>query len=314
MLRDARLVHLVLYVRDLAVSRAFYEGALGLHVLDEDAGWVQYRAGHVILRLQRAADFGVRLREGEDRSVDLTFLVDGFDAVREALEARGVAFSPTLRYAVGTTADFYDPDGHWFSLYEPAEAALSWPSGDKIRALRRAAALEAAGTPAPGGGLDGRALLYLFLFVRDLEATEAFYHGVLELEAVEGGPCKRVVTGAPRGVVKYDAGSALLTTHHADGPRAESHRVTTRGSGGVALAFHVPDLRATAAGLAASGVEVSPPETDALGTTARFSDPAGHLYHLYQPSAQVLRRPAGAALQRILAAELGAELPATAAA
>jgi catechol 2,3-dioxygenase-like lactoylglutathione lyase family enzyme len=302
MLTEARLVRLILYVRDLAVSRRFYEGLLGFRVLEEDAESVRYSAGHLILCLQRAADHGITLREGQDRSIDITFLVSDFAGMRDALESRGVQFSPTLDYAVGKTVDFYDPDGHWFSLYEPSEAALGWPSGEKIRTLR---SLADANPAAVGSGLDGHDLVYLFLFVRDLDATQAFYHKTLGLEAIEGGPCKRVMTSAPVGVVKYDVGGTLLTTHHVEGNRAASYRVTTRGSGGVALAFHVPDVRATLAELSLRAVELSGGvETSGAGTTASFADPAGHLYQLYTPSAEAGAGPEGAAIQRILAAPL----------
>jgi len=308
MLSGARLVQLVVYVSDLGASRAFYEGALGFRVLDQDADSVHYAAGHVVLALRRAADHGVRLREGQDRSIDLTFLADDFDAVRAALEARGVALSPTLDYAVGKTADFYDPDGHWFSLYQPSAAAMGWPSGRKIAALRGSAG--ARGGAGGGAGLDGLELVYLFLFVRELEATEAFYHGTLGLVAVEGGPCKRVATSAPVGVVKYDAGGTLLTTHHVEGDRAARHRVTTRGSGGVALVFHGAELDALVDGLARRGVAFAgPPETSPAGRVAKFADPAGHVYHLYEPSSAALARPFGAALRRTLAAQLGDPFP-----
>ncbi len=38
MLTEARIVHLVVYVHDLAVSKAFYEDALGLRVIEADPG------------------------------------------------------------------------------------------------------------------------------------------------------------------------------------------------------------------------------------------------------------------------------------
>jgi catechol 2,3-dioxygenase-like lactoylglutathione lyase family enzyme len=196
--------------------------------------------------------------------------------MRAGLEGRGVRMSRTLDYEVGRTADFYDPDGHWFSLYEPSAEALTWPSGEKIRAL--------AG-PRNGNGalLDGHELVYLFVFVEDPDASLAFYNGVLGIEAIEGGPCRRGVTRLPEGVVKYDAACTLLATHAVDGEHAAAHRVSTRGSGALALAFRTPDVDAVAAELAARGVEFSDTSTASeLGPTARFTDPAGHLYCLYQ--------------------------------
>jgi catechol 2,3-dioxygenase-like lactoylglutathione lyase family enzyme len=320
MLDTARLIYLVLYVRDIAVSRDFYEGVLGFRVLEEDEASVKYSAGHVVICLNRASDLGIQLPEGRDRSIDITFLVDDFHRMYAALQARGVRFSRTLEYIVGTTVDFYDPDGHWFSLYQPSETVMSWPSADKIRALRLAAGSNGAelnGGPLPGNGtvsttidtgLDGHELVYLFLFVQDPDSTLKFYNDVLGLTAIEGGPCRRVVTSAPLGVVKYDAGGTLLTTHHVEGEHAAKLRVATEGSSGVALAFHVMDVRAATAELSRRGVRFtegpSISRVGMVGTLARFEDPAGHVYYLYEPSSEALARPSGSAMQRILAAPL----------
>jgi catechol 2,3-dioxygenase-like lactoylglutathione lyase family enzyme len=267
-----QLRHLILYVSDLAAARAFYEGAVGLGVLEEDETSVKYAAGQVTVCLERAADAGVELAEGRDRSVDITFLVDDLEATRAVLEGHGVRVSKTLDYAVGKTADFYDPDGHWFSLYEPSEAALTWPSGDKLREL------------APAGDLP---LVYLFLFVQDLDGTEEFYNRVLGLEAIEGGPCKRGVTRLPAGVVKYDAGATLLTTHFVDDDHAAEHRVSTQGSGGAVMVFETGDVRGTMAALADRGVAFPDGVTaERLGTVARFRDPSGHVYFLCEPAVQ----------------------------
>lgn len=317
MLAEARLIYLILYVRDLPTSRAFFEQALGFRVVEEDTASVKYSAGHVLLCLYRADAFGVQLQAGRDRSIDITFLVDDLQRMRTLLEARGVKFSQTLSYTVGKTVDFYDPDGHWFSLYEPSKVAMSWPSGEKIRKLRlssdsngagangRQAAVQASGGLGNGAGLDGHELVYLFLFVQDLDGTQAFYQDRLGLEAIEGGPCRRIATGAPVGVVKYDAGGAMLTTHHVEGDLAARYQVTTQGSGGVALLFHVQDIRTMVSKLARRGVEFSQsPTISEMGTYAKFEDPAGHVYYLNEFSAEVLRRPSGAEIKRILAAHL----------
>src|SRR5205823_2380210 len=117
LLADARLVKLVLYVNDLAASRAFYENVLDLELLESDEASATYDTGQVLLSLEPASDHGITLAP-RDRSADLTFLVDDLDATRDALGDRGLQFTKTLRYEIGATADFYDPDGHWMSLYE----------------------------------------------------------------------------------------------------------------------------------------------------------------------------------------------------
>jgi catechol 2,3-dioxygenase-like lactoylglutathione lyase family enzyme len=277
----ARLSYLILYVRDLERSRAFYEDGPGFRPVGSDATSVDYTAGDVILRLETAADAGVVMPDGKDRALDITFLVDDLEVTRDALAARGVELRRTLDYEVGKTVDFYDPDGHWFSLYEPSAVAMGWPSGEKLAAMRD------AGRPAPDV-LDGHDLAYLFMFVGDRRTAEAFYHGAMGLEAIEGGPCRRGVTHAPDGVVKYDAGGTLLTTHSVDGDHAEAHGVSTRGSGTAAIVFHTSDVRAEAATFSARGVEFAGGlEAWPVGTVARFDDPFGHRYALCEPTAEL---------------------------
>jgi predicted enzyme related to lactoylglutathione lyase len=139
-----------------------------------------------------------------------------------------------------------------------------------------------------GDDLADAVIPYVFLFFRDPDVAATFYGGVLELEALEGGPCRRVATSAPIGVVKYDAGTMMLTTHHveSDDPR---HRGFTVGTNGVAFAFKVEDLTTAVATLSRRGVAFSDwpsanPSAHPLGRLARFTDPAGHVLLLQEPT------------------------------
>jgi predicted enzyme related to lactoylglutathione lyase len=181
-----------------------------------------------------------------------------------------VRFSRTLEYVIGMTADFYDPDGHWFSLYQPSEAAWGWPSGETLRALAPDAA-------ADGDDLADAFIAYVFMFFSDPEAAADFYGQGLALEMVEGGPCRRVPTDIESGVAKYDVGTTMLTTHHVDSDD-KRFRVSTAGTDGVALAFAVEDLATAQADLSSRGIEFAgPPSESPIGRLARFADPAGHV-------------------------------------
>jgi catechol 2,3-dioxygenase-like lactoylglutathione lyase family enzyme len=290
---DLGLDSIVLFVSDLEASRAFYGQTLGLRALEAGPRAATYAAGPARLCLLPAAEHGVALQEGTDRSADITFMVDDFARCHETLSARGVRFSRTLEYVVGVTAHFSDPDGHWFSLYQPSEAALGWPSGEKLQALSSGMPGRHPGQ-APGDDLADAFLAYVFLFFGDADVAEAFYSGTLELEAIEGGPCRRIRTSADRGVVKYDVGTTMLTTHHVE-PDDDRFRVATAGSDGVAMAFGVDDLAAAADALSRRGIVFSgaPVETP-IGRLARFTDPAGHVLLLREPAKPVERgvRPA----------------------
>jgi predicted enzyme related to lactoylglutathione lyase len=327
-----RLVCLILYVNDLVRSRLFYETVLGLVVVEEAEGSVKYDAGHVLLCLHRARDYGITLAQSHDNSADIVFLVDNIQRTRLALEARGIKFTPSVQYEIGSIADFYDPDGHWLTVYQPSETAMTWPSGRKIsevvgardRRLRVSAVLA---PDSPGSGerngeaapLAGKELLYLFLFVRDAGATAQFYHECLGLAYLEGGPCSQGLTSNDEGVIKYDAGGVMVATHHTEGTvytdgstpveaSLSEHTCPPRmldvaHTKGVAPVFYVADIEQAVAEFSHHGVRFP----DGLarspsGTMARFEDPSGHQFFLYQASAEALRSPGGDKLREILAA------------
>ncbi|HET7463249.1 MAG TPA: VOC family protein [Longimicrobium sp.] len=332
MLADTRVLYVFLYVRDLAASRAFYAGTLGLRVIEEDEGCVKFDAGHTILALNRAADYGIVLPDVNDHSTDVVWLVDDVRQATENLSARGVVFKPTDWYQPGGIADFYDPDGRWLTLYQPSDEALGWPSGERIRAIVEARRGANGGStrqavslpPAPGAeppGLDGAELVYLFTFVPSSAVAQAFYHEQLGLEALEGGPCSRTSGGDEEGVVKYDTGGVIIATHHVEPERSqeefEEHlcpppALQEGRMKGVAPVFHSTRADEVARELAARrpGLEVGVTRS-AVGTIVRVDDPTGHLLFVYQPSEAALRTPSGRKIREILEAPLS---PAAAAA
>jgi len=323
-LTDHRIVYLFLYVRDLRVSRQFFEQTLGLRVIEEDDESVKYDAGEVILALNRASDHGITLPKEHDHSTDIVFLVEDVDTARAALEARGVRFTETHRYEIGAITDFYDPDGHWFTLYETSDESLTWPSGDRIqavRALHRPCEGDRAPVGDPGHGstdvgpardfwLDGQPLIYVFLFVQD--ANEAFdvYSRTLGLRDLEGGPCSRASNADEEGVVKYDTGGVILTTHSLETVREEEEifdhpcpprTVNPKEMGGKAVVLHAPDIEVAVKELSDKGIAFdSGIVRSPIGATARFADPSGHVFYLYEPSPEALRLPSGAKLEEIL--------------
>jgi catechol 2,3-dioxygenase-like lactoylglutathione lyase family enzyme len=275
---DLSLETIVLFVSDMMASRSFYEHTLGLRALTVNPHVAMYSAGHVQICLLPAAAHGVTLQDGRDRSANITIMVDNVPRCRDALEARGVRFSRTLEYIIGMTADFYDPDGHWFSLFQPSEVALGWPSGRKLEAF-------AAGLPNfRSDELADAFVAYVFLFFSDADVAADFYGDVLGLEAIEGGPCRRIPTSVDIGVVKYDVGTTMLATHHVE-LDDKRFRVSTLGTDGVAIVFQVADLERTVAALSRRGIAFSgPPSESPIGHLARFTDPAGHVLLLREPT------------------------------
>src|SRR5690606_21334647 len=87
---DNRFVYMFLYAQDLSTTRRFYEDVLGFRVLEEDSAAVKYDAGEIILALNRARDHGVDASQEPIRDELMVFHVSDIDAMRAALEARGV--------------------------------------------------------------------------------------------------------------------------------------------------------------------------------------------------------------------------------
>ena len=317
MLENTRLTYLFLYVRDLAAARSFYSDTLGLPVIEEDAGCVKYDVGQAILALNRARDYGIDLPERRDNSTDIVFLVDDLDAVRAGLEAQGVAFLPTDHYQVGAIADFYDPDGHWLTLYEPSEEAMGWPSGDRIAAVMSKRPPERQRIAGPS--LAGAELIYIFLFVPDADEAQSFYHDLLGIRDLEGGPCSQATSGDEDGVIKYDTGGVMMTTHFfvdggrnsdraPEGEEPDEHACPPRDLDssrmkGAAPAYYVNDVEATVEELRhrrpdfPARVSHSP-----IGVVATCDDPGGHRFFLYQPSDEAMELPSGAKLAELIAA------------
>lgn len=324
MLADTRVVYLFMYVRDLARSRAFYADTLGMEVIEEDSGCVKFDAGEVILALNRAADWQIELPEGRDNSTDIVFLVDDLRVVQASLEARGIQFIPAVWYQVGGIADFYDPDGHWLTLYEPSEEAMDWPSGKRIAAVRRARERRNGSAPARAGTkgtstgeltLAGCELIYTFFFVPDADEAQRFYGGELGLRDLEGGPCSQQTSGDEDGVIKYDTGGLMLTTHFFDGNRNEievaEHGCPPRDLDiahmkGTAPAFYVRDVRDVVRSLAEKRPELRAElsEDEGVGVVATCEDPGGHMFFLYEPSEQALEKPSGRKINQILTTPL----------
>jgi catechol 2,3-dioxygenase-like lactoylglutathione lyase family enzyme len=318
-LADANVAYLILYVRDLRESRDFYANQLQLEILEDDEASVKFDCGDVILWLQLASDYGVTLAGRMDDSSDVVFLVDDINRVRRDLECCGVVFVRRRTYEVGLVTDFYDPNGHRLMLYQPSATALSWPSGGKLREIwgrigqGDAEPIGPAARPNDGAasGLRGKPLAYLFMFVPDSHAADTFYQQSLELRPIESVHCcNPACPPDEKGIVKYDVGGMLLTTHHVhkepvvdDFGKIYSPRVVDRSHmSGIAPVFLVTDVPSLVNKLSTKGVSFEGDIVRShLGTVAKFAADTGHTFFLYEPAEQSMKWPAGLKLEHIIA-------------
>jgi catechol 2,3-dioxygenase-like lactoylglutathione lyase family enzyme len=114
----SRVGYVMIPVRDLARSLAYYRDALGLAVRFAGDEFAFLDAGGVALALRKAGNPGPA---PADHSIEIVFEVDDIDAAYEALRARGVEFRIAPRPATGDrhVTDFRDPDGHVLSIFGP---------------------------------------------------------------------------------------------------------------------------------------------------------------------------------------------------
>ncbi|MBV9020610.1 MAG: VOC family protein [Ktedonobacteraceae bacterium] len=323
-LAEARIVYLILYVNDLAESKAFYERQLGLRVIEADESSAKFDTGQVILCLNRATDYGVTLSARRDDASDVVFLVDDINAMRQALEDRGVVFVRRRTYEIGLVTDFYDPNGHRLMIYQPSQEALSWRSGEKIRKVwsvcgkggsdligPAAVPLPENGTERAQAGLDGKPLIYLFMFVPDSNDALAYYKGALGLQEVERVHCCNPACPPEElGVAKYDGGGMLLTTHHVHktfvvddfGKVYSPQTVDPAHTKGIVPVFRVANIGSIVERLAHRGINFSDGVVRSqIGDIAKFQATTGHTFYLYEPSTEALKWPSGTKIEQILA-------------
>jgi catechol 2,3-dioxygenase-like lactoylglutathione lyase family enzyme len=113
----------VIFVRDMAAMRRFYEGVLGFSLLRElSSGWIEYRIGDNTLALARpgrtAGDAPIPIGSA---ALQLAFKVSApeVDQCADELTRQGVDLvSPPTNQPFGhRTLFFRDPDGNLLEVY-----------------------------------------------------------------------------------------------------------------------------------------------------------------------------------------------------
>jgi catechol 2,3-dioxygenase-like lactoylglutathione lyase family enzyme len=114
----SRVGTIMLSVREMERSLAFYRDTLGLPVKFASEGFAFLDGGGVTLALRRDPKLP---DPGEGVRTEVVFEVADVQAAYDALRARGVAFQREPRVVTGDqhAADFRDPDGHVLSIFGP---------------------------------------------------------------------------------------------------------------------------------------------------------------------------------------------------
>ncbi len=108
----------MLGVRDLALSLAFYKDKLGLKALMQEPQLALLQCGTVMLGLSLGHARSAPHIAG---ATEVVFQVKSVRGARKNLIAQGVAFMSEPRQATATdwVAHFKDPDGHLLSVFGP---------------------------------------------------------------------------------------------------------------------------------------------------------------------------------------------------
>ncbi len=114
----SRISAVMLGVRDLPLSLAFYQGKLGLKVLMQEPQLALLQCGTVMLGLSPGHTRSAPHIAG---ATEVVFQVESVRAARNNLIAQGVVFMSEPRQITPTdwAAHFKDPDGHLLSVFGP---------------------------------------------------------------------------------------------------------------------------------------------------------------------------------------------------
>ena len=113
-----RLGNINLFVRDVARSADFYTDVLGLefnHERSHPPSFALLEAGSCTITLQDANTPGASF--GASDSVELGFIVDDLETIRELLQQWGMDVDPIQHMGWGSGIDLRDEDGHRLTLY-----------------------------------------------------------------------------------------------------------------------------------------------------------------------------------------------------
>jgi predicted enzyme related to lactoylglutathione lyase len=124
----------ILYVRDMAASRAFYADVLGMTEVAEVSGphFVTLRAdGGSLLALQDKATAQFPPKDEEHNGgVELSFAVDDVDGTWRRWQQRGVTLvTEPMDLPFGRYFMARDPEGYYLSVYRLAPQPATTPAG-----------------------------------------------------------------------------------------------------------------------------------------------------------------------------------------
>lgn len=115
-----RVGNVILAVKDLDKSTAFYHELLGLPIKNQRRTWVDLGQTGALLSLHPAALTADHSSNSLESGIVVGFLVSDLKSALDELKSRGVrVHRDVMDREAGKNAIVLDPDGYMISLFEP---------------------------------------------------------------------------------------------------------------------------------------------------------------------------------------------------
>jgi len=112
--------NVILAVKDLDKSIAFYHDIIGLPIKNQRRSWVDLGTSGALLSLHPASLTAEHIGSSIENGITIGFLVGDVNSAIDELRSKGVKiYREIVEREAGKNAVVLDPDGYLISLFEP---------------------------------------------------------------------------------------------------------------------------------------------------------------------------------------------------
>lgn len=125
-----KLGNVILAVKDLDKSIAFYNDAIGLPIKNQRRTWVDLGTTGALISLHPASLTAEHIGTSIENGIIIGFVVGDLKSALGELERKGVKiYRNIVEYDAGKNAVILDPDGYMISLFEPSFSDTAQQTG-----------------------------------------------------------------------------------------------------------------------------------------------------------------------------------------
>ena len=112
--------NVILAVKDLDKSLAFYHELIGLPIKNQRRSWIDLGTSGALISLHPASLTAEHIGSSIDNGITIGFLVEDINSAVEELKSKGVKiYREISEREAGKNAIVLDPDDYLISLFEP---------------------------------------------------------------------------------------------------------------------------------------------------------------------------------------------------